>query len=350
MRPALCLAVASLLCGQPAFGAGNSVEELIALVRSSLKARENESKLVKSLGKLKLTERLDSRVVEELESEGASAKAVEELERLEEVSRGLPKPALPPVFQAPPAPLADDQDSFLQLAAENALHYSASLPNFICTEVVRRFVDANGSGVWNLQDVLTIKLTYFENREDYQLVQVNGRATSQSYDSLKGAVSGGEFGSLLVEAFAPNFKAQFAWDHWTHLRKRLAHVYSYRVKAENSNYQLTYTSDDGERRETNAGRHGFVYVDSETGMALRIVAEADSIPPTFPIRAESSVVDYDYANVGGNQSLLPLRARVWMSAATMETRNEVEFRAYRQFSGESTLHFDGDDGRPPDRK
>jgi hypothetical protein len=61
-------------------------------------------------------------------------------------------------------------------------------------------------------------------------------------------------------------------------------------------------------------------------------------------------VDYDFANVGGNQSLLPLRARVWMSAATMETRNEVEFQAYRQFSGESTIHFDGDGGRPPDRK
>jgi len=350
MRSALRLVVASVLCGQPAFEAGNSVNELISVVRSSLKAREPDTKLVKSLGKLKLTERLDSRVVEELESEGAGPKAVEELEKLEEVSRGLPKPALPPVFSEPPAPLADDQDSFLRVAAENALHYSANLPNFICTQTVRRFMDATGGGAWNLQDVLTIKLTYFENREDYQLIQVNGRATSLSYDSLKGAVSGGEFGSLLVEAFAPNFKAQFVWDHWTHLRKRLAHVYSYRIKAENSNYQLTYTSGDGDRREANAGRHGFVYVDSETGMVLRIAAEADSIPPTFPIRAESSVVDYDYANVGGNESLLPLRAKVWMSAATMQTRNEVEFQAYRQFSGESTIHFEGADGRPPERK
>jgi hypothetical protein len=346
MRSALCLAVASLLCGQAGFAAGNSVDELIVLVRSSLKARERDSKLVKSLGKIKLTERLDSRVVEELESEGAGPKAVEELEKLQEASRGLPKPALAAVFSEPPAPLADDQDNILQLAAENALHYSANLPNFICTEVVRRFVDASASGAWNLQDVLTIKLTYFENREDYQLIQVNGRATSQTYFSLQGAVSGGEFGSLLVEAFAPDSKTQFVWDHWTHLRKRLAHVYSYQTKAENSRYQLTYTGANGERREANAGRHGFIYVDSETGMVLRIVAEADSIPPTFPIRAESSVVDYDFANVGGNEFLLPLRARVWMSAATTETRNEVAFQGYRQFSGESTIHFDGAEGEP----
>ena len=348
MRSALrvVLALASLLCGQAALEAANSVVDLIGLVRASLRAQEPEAKLVKSLGKMKLTERLDSQVIEELESEGAGLKAVEELEKLQEASRALPKPALAPVFSEPPAPLTDEQDSFLQVAADNALHYSASLPNFICTEVVRRFVDASGGG-WSLQDVLTIKLTYFENREDYQLIQVNGKAATQSYDSLHGAVSGGEFGSLLVEAFAPNFKAQFVWDHWTHLRKRLAHVYSYRIKAESSHYQLTYTSDNGERREVSAGRHGFVYVDSETGMVLRIAAEADSIPPTFPIRAESSVVDYDFARVGGNESLLPLRAKVWMSAGTMQTRNEVEFRGYRQFSGESTIHFDRADDQPP---
>jgi len=350
MRSAIRVAVAGLLCVPAALKAGNSVDELIVLVRSSLRAREPESKLVKSLGKMKLSERLDSRVVEELESEGAGPKAVEELEKLQEASRALPKPSVPPVFSEPPAPLADEQDSFLQLAAENALHYSASLPNFICTQAVRRFVDTSGSGVWKLQDVLTIKLTYFENREDYQLTQLNGRATSQTYDSLQGAVSGGEFGSLLVEAFAPNFKTEFAWDHWTHLRKRLTHVYSYRIKAENARYELAFTADQGERRAVNAGRHGFVYVDGETGMVLRIVAEADSIPPTFPIRAESSVVDYAYANVGGNESLLPLRARIWMSAATMQTRNEVEFQAYRQFSGESTIHFDGADAKPPARK
>jgi len=61
-------------------------------------------------------------------------------------------------------------------------------------------------------------------------------------------------------------------------------------------------------------------------------------------------VDYDFANVGGNESLLPLRAKVWMSAGAMQTRNEVEFQGYRQFSGESTIHFDGADNRPPARK
>ena len=88
-----------------------------------------------------------------------------------------------------------------------------------------------------------------------------------------------------------------------------------------------------------AGRHGFIYADGETGMITRIVGEADSIPEGFAVIAQSSMSDYDYAEVGGKRFLLPLRVENRMKTARISFKNVVEFKEYRKFTGESTISF-----------
>ena len=88
------------------------------------------------------------------------------------------------------------------------------------------------------------------------------------------------------------------------------------------------------------GRHGLVFVDEETHMVTRIVAEADSIPSGFPVDASAQVLDYDFASVGDRQYLLPLRANLRIASGQLRFRNLIEFRDYRKFTGESKISFE----------
>src|SRR3954447_4870635 len=86
-----------------------------------------------------------------------------------------------------------EQSAFIELTRETALKYSTSLPDFICTEVVQRAQDARGDGRWRALDKLTVKLSYSGHREDYKLMQINGKDTLLDYLYVGGSLSTGEF-------------------------------------------------------------------------------------------------------------------------------------------------------------
>lgn len=335
MRLALLIVATSLWA---AAQAGSSVNEVVTLVRSAIEHQQADAEVAKALHKVDLIERLEERVVEELESAGAGPMTVAELQRLRAVSQHLKKPSAPSQFASPPVPSPQEQDSIIAEARKIALVYSSSLPDFICTEVIRRYVDSNGKESWKLRDTLTVDLSYFKQHEEYKLLTINNRRTDRPFESASGQVSEGEFGSMLREVFQPASKADFVWDHWTTLRKRPAHVYFYRIAIFDSDYTLEFRTRAG-REKTIAGARGFVYVDRDTHMVMRIAREAESLPRDFPIQQASSSVDYGFTEVSGRAYLLPVRAGSQMRYLQLRSRNDVEFRAYRKFSGEATISF-----------
>ena len=145
---------------------------------------------------------------------------------------------------------------------------------------------------------------------------------------------------MLNSIFTGDSKAVLQWDYWTTVRGRVAHVFKFKILPENSSYHISfrYQGRFG-AQAVKAGQHGLVYIDRETNQVLRIVGEADTIPKNFPVQYSSTVLDYDFVDVGGRQFLLPLRADVRMSTDRLNTRNLVEFHGYRKFSGESTITF-----------
>jgi hypothetical protein len=153
-------------------------------------------------------------------------------------------------------------------------------------------------------------------------------------------VTEGEFGSTLAAIFDPATRTEFRWDHWTTLRKRPAHVFTFRISVEHSTYRMAFGRRAG-ARESNVvtGQHGAVYVDADTGQVVRIVSDSDSIPPDFPVRSATTALDYGFVDVGDRQYLLPLRAEVRMATDFLRVRNLVEFHGYRKFAGESTITF-----------
>lgn len=318
-----------------------SVDDLASLVRTGIQKKQSDSHLAGSVRKLELTERLDWRTVEELESAGAGPKTIEALETLLEESRLLPNPTGPPAFSSPPPPDKPEQDRVLEAAAVHSLDYAASLPDFICTEMVRRYEDVQPKQKpnWSLKDTLTLKLSYFSHAEDYKLVAINGHPTYRTFDEVGGAVSEGEFGSLLISLFRDADRQRFAWDHWTTLRGRPALVYRFRIPLEQSEYNVRYASGAVGPMTAHSGQSGFIEVDRATNRVLRIYAVAEDLPPDFPVTNVSTLLDYDFVDISGRQYVLPLHALVRMGTHWVQTRNEVAFEDYRKFGSDTTITF-----------
>jgi len=320
----------------------------MAFIRSSIELKQNDRQVAQFLSRVKMTEKLEARVVEQLQGEGAGPKTVETLNKLREQSQSLGE-AKAVVEQSgyvqPPPPPEAEQLRIVERTREYALNYSRTLPDFICAQIIRRYADPRGGESWQLLDTLTVRLSYYQQKEDYRLVMVNNKVTQQSYHQLGGSTSSGEFGTMLRDVFERRTQARFEWDHWGTLRQRPTYVFRYRVSQLNSQWHLSY-----ERKlDIVPSYHGLIYVDRKTNQILRVTLEAEDIPTTFPIKEARTTLDYDYVEISGHTFLLPLKAQIRMRSDGVTTMNDQEFRLYRKFSTDTEIKFDTPEPLPEEQ-
>jgi hypothetical protein len=236
-----------------------------------------------------------------------------------------------------PAPGHDEQGAVVNGASGRAMRYIRDLPNFLCNLRIDRSENLNDNG-WRKRDVLNVQLGFSERTEHYKLTTVNGKPATVPYRAIGGAISEGDFGSVLAEIFRPH-SARFHWDHWTNLRSHVAHVFRYEITSAKSEYELHFGTAQGKTASTVTAHHGYVYIEKDTNNILRIEQIADP-PAGFPLRYAVNTIDYDWNDVGGQRFLLPLRAEITMGSASLRSFNAVEFRDYRKFAAESQISFD----------
>src|ERR1039458_3674108 len=119
----------------------------------------------------------------------------------------------------PQRPSNTDADAAIERARRKSLDYTGSLPDFVCTEVIHRYIDTRQRGQWNPTDKLTVKLSFFQQQEEHKLLSIDDRPTNRDFDSLEGATGEGEFGGTLHSIFDPGSQASFRWESWKNLRK-----------------------------------------------------------------------------------------------------------------------------------
>jgi hypothetical protein len=346
MRRCALLLLVTCLCGWTQ--STLTVAKVVSFVTSSIQLKHQDKDVAAYLHNVKLSDRLDERTIVELQAAGAGPRTVEALRTLQAASKALPeppsaKPAVPPPELPPPA--VAEWKKVLESAREYAANYTKQLPNFICTEVIRRYEDPSGLDFWRNTDTLTARLSYFEQKEDYKLMMVNNVYTEMPYSAVGGTSSAGEFGSMMREIFDPQTEAAFTWARWATLRGRRMYVFSYVVAKPNSKWTLEYEK----RERTTPGYHGEIFVERDTSIVSRITLVADDIPPSFPIFQASTVLDYDTAKIGDQEYMLPLLAVVRMRVARMLVKNEVEFRLYRRFSAEAVIKFETPEPLPAEK-
>jgi hypothetical protein len=342
-----------------------NLRELVSFVQSSeqliKEGKQTDAELAKYLAKVKLSERLDDRVIEELQSQGIGAKTLQALQALRDRTKDLmaAKPIAPEARPTPiPPPSSEEQAAIITDVREYALNYSKNLPDFICTQVTRRYAAPmpgtkwGGSALsqpsWQAQDVLQIRLSYFQQKEKYTVVLANNTIVNKDYEQMGGSKSFGEFGSMLREIFEPGTEARFEWDHWGTLRGKRVMAFAYHVSQSRSQYRLVV--EDAKLSIITAYR-GLVEVDPDTHIVMRVSTIAEHIPPDFPIRKAEDVLDYDFQELSGHTFLLPLKSQVLMSGGEVLTRLDEEFRLYRKYTAEAEIKYDTDPIAPlPDDK
>jgi hypothetical protein len=317
-----------------------TVAQLEQFITSSIRLKHPDRQVADTVRSLRLSERLDARTVENLQGLGAGPRTVAALKELSAASIGLPAPPPPVAVAAPvtiPPPSPEEQRRILAEITQNALDYTKGLPNFITTQITRRYVAPPATESWQLADTIQEQLSYVEGREDYKVILVNNLpVTNVAHHQLGGAVSSGEFATMLYQIFKPETETEFEWARWATLRGRRMHVYSFRVRQARSEYSI---HDESSGRTMIAGYRGLIYADAETRMVMRIKMDCEGLQ-NFPISRVGLELDYDTVEISEQKFVLPLRFVLSSGSSNYASRNEVEFRRYQKFGAEVSIGFD----------
>ena len=319
---------------------GLTFQQLQDILRSSKEQGLSDREVAKYLRDQPLSFRLTDVMVENFQGLGVGPRTLQALKQLQESTVGMSE-ALPAEIPAgpvqPPPPSEEEQRRIIAEARANALAYTERLPDFVCLQITRRYVDPTGLEMdWLKYDEVKTRVAYVDGSENYEVVSVNNQVTNKGMHDLGGASSTGEFGSLLRELFEPRTDARFTWARHSLLRGKAVYVFQLHVPQQRSRWRLSYEKSN----EVIAGYSGLVYIDKESERVLRMDVKAIEIPPDFPLQNATTRLDYDYIDISGQSFLLPLKGRVGMRDGRVLSRNDVEFRLYRKFSAEATITFD----------
>ncbi len=337
------LAAALALAAQAAL----DYDRLRDFLKSSLDQGFKDKQIANYLKTQKLEFALSEKLIEEFVGWGIGPRTLQALETLQPSTAGLPAPRIVPETglrtQQPPPPSLEEQRRIIAEARANARVYTDGLPDYMCLQLTRRYVDPSGLEMdWLKYDEIKTRVSYVEGRERYELLSVNDRAVSKSFHQLGGATSSGEFGSTLAGLFSLQTDAKFTWARHSLLRGHPVYVFNVEVSRSRSSWSLnSHGAAEGlPERTIRTAYEGLVYIDKQSERVLRIVMEARGIPRDFPMQEARSRLDYDFIDISGRDFLLPLKAQVFMRDGKMLSRNEVEFRLYRKFAVEATISFD----------
>lgn len=232
----------------------------------------------------------------------------------------------------------------VEKARQKALDYGHSLPNFICTQETRRdtakVTKENQPTKWKLSDTLTIQLGYFEQKENYHVVAIDGKPTSKPIGKVGGHTALGDFGSNLNSVFDPKSQTNFRWDSWETMNGRATAVFSFTIDRSHSTF-MTWVTTFLKTKRTNWAVKGQVVLDAETLDILCLTFESVDIPDDFPIRATQTKIEYSYQTVGGKDYLLPRHS---MNTTTFAdgriARADTTFSDYKKFTADAGIVFD----------
>jgi hypothetical protein len=330
-----------------------TVQELIAFVKNNQQlikeGKSTDKETAKWLATAKLSEKLDESVIEDLQGAGVGHETIKALERLRDQSQNLTAANLQPPLPDDPIPIPSsiEQGAILDAVRDYVMNYDSSLPDFICLEVETRRAAAKpgtlrgGRGgsepSFQTQDVITSKLSYFKHKEEKTPILNGSKPINTSYENLGGSTSTGDFAIMLRTLFEPHTEARFEWSRWTTLRHRLTMVFGFHVAQQRSQWSIEVRDL---KRQIIPAYSGEVFVDNENRTVTRLVQRAENIPPDFPIRRAESLLDYDYADVGGYKFLLPSRGEVQMDGTEYLSDNINEYRFYRKYEVGSSISFD----------
>lgn len=239
--------------------------------------------------------------------------------------------------------LSPDQAAVLAAARKYALAYTATLPDFTCTQITHRDsaranIDSPESGAGGrfngAADDIVERVTFIGERESYEVLSINNKPVTLTHAQIAGAMSIGEFGSAARAVFDPRFRAVFRWHGETRLHGIRTYVFAYQMPREAG----MPVSDGASGRQVVAPYGGQVFIDAMTHEVLRITSHLD-LPRGFSIERADRAVDYGPVFIAGKRYILPLHSELTMVRGAATYLNKIEFRDYHKFEVEATIRM-----------
>ncbi len=265
---------------------------------------------------------------------------------------GAPRPNAPEAPRPSVIPSGRDEDTsaggierkpdqpLIRRAADAALAFTEGLPAYVCTEAITRYQSETQPANFHALDVVSTDVVYENGREDYRNLMINGKKTTKTMEESGGAWSTGEFGTILINLFAPQTSAQFHFRRDSRVGSIMAKMYDFEVERERSNWQIHMSSQTYIPAYT-----GTVWIDPQTARVLRIEMEGKGLPESFPIDHVEAVTEYSYVRLGdAQQYLLPVHAEnlSCQRGTPYCSRNVIDFRNYHKYTGEASIKFGGE--------
>jgi hypothetical protein len=227
---------------------------------------------------------------------------------------------------------------WVEAVRQKALQYSDSLPDFVCAQTTRRYSVITETGGWRSEDVWEADLSFNQKTEHYGNIRLNGKASRKPLESLGGALSIGEFGSLLRTLFLPETQAEFRKEGEEQFQSRTVIILGFSVSQERSNWRLLFKKSHSLR----VAYRGRAWIDSSSHEILKISQQTLQLPPTFPIAYSETTTVYSHVSIPGLEGktfLLPKTAQLVLRERQPPTRsmNIIEFRNYRKFTADVRL-------------
>jgi hypothetical protein len=233
-----------------------------------------------------------------------------------------------------------EQKAAIRAVREYALSYTKRLPNYTCTQTTRQTL-TRPPGRLLRASVIEEQLSFVDSQEIRRITRVDGRPVSGPVSQQEAAaqppqMSWGEFGNLLDVIFEPGTGADLRWDRVATLNRRRVDVIAFHVP-QPKGYVLTES-----KRTIQVPFEGFVYADAQTHTVVRIQMKCAMIPDNSEYQAVDLTLDYKPARVAGQEFILPSRYQLNFRTDQLTAANEAEYTAYRRFSADATIQFEGD--------
>jgi hypothetical protein len=273
------------------------------------------------------------------------------------------QPASPSnLFSPGQMPTADTWSQFIDSVRQIALAHANALPDFVCTQNVKRVAKLGEIGDWRLVDQIVIEVSYYQNRERYRILTIDNKPPSTKVAvETPGFSSEGDFGNALYLLFAPESNASFLMEGQDRVNKRKTVRARFHVFQSNSRYRIGL----GDQIVTTA-YGGRCWIDLASRQVVRLEAEAKDIPRSIPVKKSSHTTEYDLVEISGNKYWLPVHSSVHMQLVngphqqvdfykaiygkmdpsghsgypSVDAKNDMEYTHYRKFGTEIRLVTD----------
>jgi hypothetical protein len=192
-------------------------------------------------------------------------------------------------------------------------------------------------------DRLRLDVAVVPDREIYSwagAVEFESRDPSEIIGG--GPIGTGPFGAFLMAIFGTQ-SAGFAYVGPTTQNGRALFEFTYRVPRENSHYQIRVPEG-----WIVAAYDGTILIDPETSDLVQLSIRTEELPRATDSCETRTRMEYQRVTIGGSDVLLPRETRQrFILRNGIEAQNTYAFSACRQYSGESSLHFAGEDEGAP---